>query len=359
VAPGEIQTWAGEGPAGFNGEGLPLLKSRFYWPMDVLVTSAGDKFVIDWNNGRIREVQPDGTLITVFGTGFSGDGPPDFSDLIPPGAPANTIQLNHPTDLIELRDGRILLSAWHNHKIRVWDRTTNLAFVLVGRDPGFAGDGGPAADARLHRPMSTVEAEDGTLYTLDQSNLRVRRIDPAGIITSVVGTGSGGYNGDGIPPDQAMLNLPSGTNPAPCGGITLDAAGRLYICDTLNHRIRRVDFAADVIETVVGDGTAGFGGDGGPGTAAQINNPRDLEFGPDGRLYFSDEFNNRVRAWDPVTGVIETVAGVGTSGFSGDGGAAVAAELNRPTGLEFDPEGRLYIADSFNHRVRRMRPEVN
>jgi sugar lactone lactonase YvrE len=133
----------------------------------------------------------------------------------------------------------------------------------------------------------------------------------------------------------------------------------LYISDTLNHRIRRVDFALDVVETVVGDGTIGSGGDGGPGTAAQLNNPRDLEFGPDGRLYFSDELNNRVRAWDPVTGTIRTVAGTGPPGFSGDGGAAVAAQLNRPTGLEFDPEGRLYIADSFNHRIRRMRPEVD
>lgn len=359
VAAGMIQTWAGSGEPGFNGDGKPMLHTRFYWPMDLTITSAGTAIVIDWNNGRIRELLPDGTFLTTFGTGFSGDGPPDFSDLVYPGALANTIDLNHPTDLLELQDGTILLAAWHNHKLRVWDRGTKMAYVLCGRENGYAGDGGQAADARLHRPVSLAQGADGSLYFADQSNLRIRRIDPSGVISTVVGTGVPGYSGDGGSPLAAMVNWPNDSNPWPSGGMVFDAAGRLYFSDSSNNRIRRVDFGADLIETVVGDGTAAFGGDGGPGTAAQIAYPRDLEWGPDGRLYFADEQNHRIRVWDPAMDVVTTIAGTGTAGLAGDGGLALAAQFNRPGGLEFDSEGRLYVADTLNHVIRRMRLEGN
>lgn len=359
VQPGMIQTWAGTGAPGFDGDGHPLIQSRFYWPVDMLITSTDEMFVLDWNNHKVRRVTASGTLQTVIGTDFIGDGPPDLSDLTPPGAPGTTINLNHPTDMIQLQDGTFLLSSWHNHKLRVWDEQTGYAYVMCGTGAGYAGDGQTIAETKLNQPQACVQASDGSLYVLDQRNQRIRRIDSAGNVETIVGTGVSGFSGDGGSPLAAQVSFPTGSNPSPAGGLALDSNGRIYFSDELNNRVRRVDLSQDLIETVVGNGVAGFGGDGGPGTSASLSNPRDVEMGPDGRVYIADELNNRVRVYDPATGIVNTIAGVGTAGFSGDGGLATAAELYRPTGVAFDAEGRVYIADSYNHRIRRMRLEGN
>ncbi len=354
--PGVICTWAGTGAPGFDGDGNPLAESRFYWPVDITVAPSGETYVLDWNNHRVRQVTPSGTFRTIIGTDFVGDGPDDQSDLQPPGAPGTTVNLNHPTHVLPMPDGTLLLTAWHNHKLRSYDPATGLVLVMCGSVPGFAGDGGPARDALLSQPTQSVLGPlDGALYILDQRNQRVRRID-AGMTTiaSVVGTGDAGFAGDGGPPSLAQLQFPAGSNPPPSGSLAFDAQGRLYISDTLNQRIRRVDFAANRIETIAGNGMAGYAGDGGPATDAQLNNPRDLAFGPEGHLYVADELNHAVRAIDLDSGTIRTVAGNGSAGFSGDGGAAVDAQLYRPAGLDFDARGRLYIADTYNHRVRRV-----
>lgn len=362
---GVICTYAGDGRPGFlKGDGVPLLESSFYFPMDVTVASNGDVYILDWNNHRVRHVKADQTLETVIGTDNIGDGPLDLSDLAPPGADGTTCNLNHPTHLEELMDGSFMLAAWHNHKLRHYDPATGLVLVVCGSAPGYIGDGGPALAAELNQPPFVLQGRDGNLYVLDQRNQVVRRIeglneDGTGTITTAVGSGvrdSAGIGyGDGGPPLSARLAQPFGSNPTPGGALAMDAQGRLYISDVLNERVRRVDFQQNVIETVVGNGVAGFGGDGGPGTQASLHNPRDLEFGPDGRLYIADEENHRIRAWDPVTGVITTVAGNGTAGYSGDGGPATQAALNRPSGLAFDAQGRMYIADTFNNVIRRMR----
>ncbi len=362
---GVICTYAGDGRAGFlKGDGVPLLESSFYFPMDVTVTSTGEVYILDWNNHRVRHVKADHTLETVIGTEYIGDGPTDLSDLTPPGAPGTTCNLNHPTHLEELLDGTMMLAAWHNHKLRHYDPATGLVLVVCGSAPGYIGDGGMAISAELNQPPFVLQASDGSLYILDQRNQVVRKIDGMNedgtdIITTAVGSGvrdtDGVAFGDGGPPLEARLDQPFGSNPSPGGSLAMDAQGRLYISDVLNQRVRRVDFTQNVIETVVGNGVASFGGDGGPGTQASLNNPRDLEFGPDGRLYIADEENHRIRAWDPATGIITTVAGNGTAGYSGDGGPATQAALNRPSGLAFDQLGRMYIADTFNNVIRRMR----
>ncbi|HMB69395.1 MAG TPA: hypothetical protein VKU85_08780, partial [bacterium] len=337
-----------------------LLQSRFYWPMDLTITETGETFVMDWNNHSVRRMTAAGTFETVIGTGVPGDGPPDFSDLTPPGAPGPTISLNHPTDMIQLQDGRFLLSSWHNHKMRIWDSATGLAYVMCGGPADFAGDGQTVAELRMNQPQAACQAADGSIYIVDQRNQRVRKIDAAGNVSTVAGDGTIGFSGDGGSAVAAQLSFPTGSNPTPAGGITVDdATGYLYFSDILNNRIRRVDLSQDVIQTVVGDGAATFGGDGGPGTSASLNNPRDIELGPDGRLYIADELNDRVRVWDPVADVVTTVAGNGTRGFAGDEGLATAAQLNRPTGVAFDPDGLLYIADSYNHRIRRVNLEDN
>jgi streptogramin lyase len=349
-SPGVICTWAGTGAPGFNGEDKSLAEARFYWPADVAFTSTGT-YILDWNNHRVRHLEDDGTLLTVIGTDFVGDGPPGAGDLVQPGVEGTTIDLNHPTQILEMADGRLILVAWHNHKLRVWDPATGLAYVACGTGAGPVTMGmteEPLAMAKLNQPASARFGPDGMLYVLDQRNQVIRRIDTLdenGTIEVVVGTpGMFGFAGDGGSPLSAMLHFPKGSNPPPAGTLDFDAAGRLYFADTLNNRVRRVDFAADTIETVIGDG----------GIEA-LNNPRDIEAGPDGRIYVADELNHRVLALDPETLDIEVFAGTGEAGFAGDYGQADAAQLNRPSGLAFDEAGDLYISDTYNHRIRIVR----
>lgn len=351
--PGVACVFAGTGELGLGDDGLPARQTELYWAMDMEFGPDGTPYLLDWNNHLVRRINADGRVETIIGD-FVGDGPRDGSDLVFPGAPGTTVSLNHPTDIQFDRDGNLILAAWHNHKLRVWDPRTGLVYVMCGRGGGYAGDGGPAESALFNQPNHIVLREDGSMYILDQRNHRIRRISPGGIIDTVVGTGTAGYSGDGGDPLLAELSFEAGSNPEPSGGITMDEAGTLYIADGLNHRIRRVDFGANIIETIVGTGEPGFSGDGGPGTSAQVNHVRDVELGPDGRLYFADTENDRIRAWDPATGIVETVAGSGERAMGAEGVAATAIALDRPFGLAFGPDGALYVADTFNSRFLRI-----
>ncbi len=356
---GTICAYAGDGMAAFTGEGEPALATSLYWPVDLEFAPDGRPYILDWQNHRVRRIDADGRLRTVFGTDEIGDGPlPGSGDeTMPPGVPATSINLNHPTDIQFSPDGSaLILAAWHNHKIRAMDVATNLAEIVCGRGPGYAGDGGPEGTALMNQPKSIALAPSGDLYVLDTRNFRIRRIAAAtGDIQTVAGVGTRGASGDGGDPLAAQFSFQAdGDNPEPGGAIALDAEGRLYVADTENHRIRRVDFARAVIETVAGDGTRGGGGDGGPATLAQLDHPRDVELAPDGRLFIADTENHRVRAVDLTTGIIDTVAGDGTSGPGGDGGAAYVAQLARPFGIAFNADGDLFIADTMNSRIRRV-----
>lgn len=361
--PGEICTWAGTGEAGFDGDGHSLAKSTFYWPIDVTFTATGG-YIVDWNNHRVRQILSDNTLKTIFGTDCVGDGPsrtcnperpPGISDLMPPGAPGTEIDLNHPSQFVPMPDGKFILVSWHNHKLRQFDPATGLAFVICGGAPGYAGDGGPMLKAKLDQPQTVVLRPDGGMYILDQRNHVIRAVDAAGIMSTVAFTAkTKGFAGDGGPPLAAMMAQPDGSNPQPGGGMALDAMGRLYVSDVLNHRVRRIDFAANRVDTVVGNGMAGFAGDGGPGLAASLNNPRKLAVGPDGRVYIGDEMNHRIRAFDPTTGIVTTVVGNGVAAFAGDGGPATLASVQRPAGVAF-ANGYMFVLDTYNHRIRRIR----
>ena len=371
VETGDITTWAGTGHAGYDGDNHSRTETEFYWPTDIEFTPTIGTFVTDWNNHRIRKLEANDRFTSIIGRSSDGDGPPfgeTQTDLVAPGLDGDKCELNHPTQVFERSNGKLVIVSWHNHKLREWDPATGKVLVLVGRGPGCVGDGAnitnpdgtPSATPRLNQAPHAVEAADGSIYINDQRNQCIRKIDPSGVITTVAGTrvcnlAPGGFGGDDGPPLSAVLNQPTGPNPnPPGGGLALDAQERLYIADTLNHRIRRVDFVADLITTVVGNGVAAFGGDGGDALLASLNTPLDITFGPDGLLYIADTYNNRIRAVNLDTNVITTVAGNGVKGFSGDRLPATEAKLAWPYGVGFDADGHLYIADTYNHRIRRV-----
>ena len=355
--PGMICTWAGTGKHGFNGDDKPLIESNMYWPVDLTISDLGT-YVLDWNNHRVREVTKDGTFETVIGTDFVGDGPDDRSDQMAPGSIGTDVTLNHPTQFVPMQDGTLTLVSWHNHKLRSYNPDTGMVVITCGNAAGFKGDEGPARTALLDQPSQMVLADDGTQYILDQRNQIVRSIDPTGTIHTIAGTPKmPGFGGDGGPATKAQLSFPAGSNPPTGGGLALHD-GYLYIADTLNHRIRALDLQEGTIETIAGTGEKGFSGDGGDATEAQLNNPRKLTIGPDDRLYVGDQDNNRIRAINLETGKIKTVAGNGKTGFSGDGVKPTETSIDHPVGVTFDEDGAMYIMDTLNSRIRRVLPEA-
>jgi DNA-binding beta-propeller fold protein YncE len=353
---GTICSWGGTGLAAFDGDGKAVTETSFYWPLDLEFSPDGRAYVLDWNNHRVRRVEADGKVRTVIGTDLPGDGPPDLSDMKPEGALGTDVELNHPTDLQFMPDGTMLVAAWHNHKIRSYDPITERVRVVCGDKPGAStAPHELAVRSSLNQPKSIAVDSKQNIFVTDSRNQRIRMINTDGIIDPVAGTGKIGFAGDGGMPLMADFYMQqSNENPEPGGGITVDAEGRVYLADTYNQRIRRIDLAAGTVTTIAGDGQAGFAGDGGPATMASLNYPRDLELGPDGRLYVADTDNQRVRVIDLGTGIISTFAGNGQVGFAGDGGPATAASFSRPFGVAFDREGNLYVTDTFTNRIRKV-----
>jgi DNA-binding beta-propeller fold protein YncE len=358
--PGIVCTWAGTGDPAFTGDGQARTVTALFQPMDLAFSAAdGRAYLADWQNHRVRRVNADDRVETVIGNDLIGDGPRDSGDLRPEGAPGWTVELNHPTGISFLPGGQVLLAAWHNHKIRQLDPSSGQVNVLVGAGPGMGpvGDGGPMKMALLNQPKSVAADPAGNIFVTDSRNKRIRRIDAAsGVIVTIAGSGMLGFSGDGGRPlDASFAMQEDNENPEPGGGLAYDASeGAIYLADTYNNRIRKIDLALQVVTTVAGNGERGFSGDGGPATAARLSRPRDVEIGPGGLLYLADTDNHRIRAVDRRTGVIRTVAGDGRQGFSGEGEPATRASFYRPWGIALGPDGALYVADTRNNRIRRI-----
>jgi hypothetical protein len=349
-------TWLGlPGEEGFNGDGLPRERTKMYWSMDMVFDAEGTAWFIDWNNHLVRRVLPDGTVQSVLGwidPVFPGDGGP--GETTAEGALGTEVQMNHPTDLAIDTDGSILVMAWHNHKLRKIDPETLRVQIECGRGAGFAGDGGPAAMALFRQPKALELGPNGERYIADQQNFRIRRIDSDGIITTIAGSGvqgDGSVQGDGGPALAANLNLEAGSNPEPSGGLALDG-NLLYYADTLSNRIRVIDLDTMQIDAFAGTGEEGYSGDGGAALEARFNHPRDIEIGPEGDLYVADTDNSVIRAINRQDGTVRTVAGTGELGLdTEDAKLATETLLKRPFGIEFDPDGNLYISDTINSRI--------
>jgi uncharacterized protein (TIGR03437 family) len=326
VAPsGIISTIAGNGAYDDTGDGGLAVQASFKNPAAVAVDRNGDVYVADVGGGRIRKIGSDGRINAV----------------------AGTTRLNAPTDIVFDAAGNLYIGESGTLLIRRLDVSGNLKTIAGTGEYLPPVSGVPAISAPLRGPFRLALDVNGALYISDENHGIVQMVDTTGIITTVAGTGDQAFSGDGGPALKAVLNTPR--------GIAVDAAGNLLLCDSLNQRVRRVT-TAGTIDTFAGNNNYRFGGDGGPAIAALFNQPNDIKFDSAGNLYVVDSLGNRVRKISPK-GIITTFAGTGERGYSGDGGPAANARLYDPTAVAIDATGNVYITDSGNHVIRRVRAD--
>lgn len=280
-------------------------------------------------------------ITTAVGTGekgFAGDG-----------GPAGKALLNGPFDVCFDAAGNLFFSDTFNNRIRRVDAASGAITTVAGNgEKRYAGDGGPAADAALDEPYGVVIDRAGTLYIADRLNRRVRRVDGAsGVITTLAGTGEAAFSGDGGPAEKAGLAEPNGLAFSP-------DEKRLYITDVADNRVRVVDLAAGTIATFAGTGAAAHSGDGGPAAKAGTFGARAVKVAADGTVYILERQGSSLRAVDPKTGIISTIAGTTARGYAGDGGPALQAVFDAPKEMAIDRDGSLLIVDTENHAIRRI-----
>jgi sugar lactone lactonase YvrE len=344
ISNGVYSRVVGANPAGSTGDGGSAMLASLNNPNGVAVDSAGNVYIADYNNNRVRKVTASTGVISNFAgsgaAGFSGDG-----------GSATAAQLNNPIAVAVDSSGNVYISDWSNQRIRKVSISGTITTVAGSNTAGYAGDGGQATSAQINRPVGLALDSLGNLYFSDYYNNRIRMVTPTGTISTVVGNGSGSYSGDGGAATASAINNPQ--------EIAIDSANNLYIADWSNHRIRKVTASTQIITTVAGNGTQGYSGDGGAATSAQLNNPIGVAVDGSGNLYVMDYGNNVIRK---VTGgTITSITTRGNIGYTdlnhGDGGPALYAGFNNNTnGAAMDAAGNTYIADSNNHRIRMISP---
>ncbi|MGI8686766.1 MAG: SMP-30/gluconolactonase/LRE family protein [Acidimicrobiales bacterium] len=393
---GGISIVAGNSGQGYSGDGGPATSATFSYPEAVAVDGAGNLFVADSLNHRIRRVDGATGVITTFaGTGEAGDG----GD----GGAATAARLRQPQALaVDLSGTSLLVADTGNARIRRIDLATGVITTVAGTGTvGSSGDGGAATAAELRDPAGITPHTGGGFVIADTGNHRIRSVDASGRITLIAGNGTRHYGEDGVPATDTNLFAPEGVAVGPDGriyvgdtrasrvriidldgyiyaiggtyyphwngevtgptaqispprGVAVAASGDVYISDTSTHLIRRLRASDGYLLRVAGTGNYGDTGDGGPATSAELGAPAGITLAADGDVVFADDAKNKVRRIDVASGVITTVAGTGDRGFSGDGGPASAAMLAGPTDVAVAPDGSVLVADQGNHRVRRV-----
>lgn len=304
----------------------------------------GNLYLADTRNCVVRKVDPQGVITTVAGTpedcGDEGDG-----------GLATAAKLSYPADVAIGPDGDLYIADAGNYRVRRVDAETGIISAFAGTGEwGNSGDGGPAQNAELKTPLGLVVDREGSVFIADPDAFVVRKVDASdGTITTVAGTGTPGTSGNGGPATEANLEAPA--------GLALDASGSLYI-GTFEW-VRKVDLEEGTITSVAGTGNWGTDGDGGPALKADLRSVSGLGVDASGHLYVLDMDTHAVRKLDATTGLLTTVVGaLGTSGSSGDGGLATSARLYYPGKVTLDRQGHLYIGDSYNHRIRKVNLET-
>ena len=332
---GIISTVAGTGRCEHSPDGGLAARTSLCLPTYVELDGGGNLLIADAESGRVRKVNPDGTITTLVGMGqggFNGDG-----------GPAIRARLALPQQLSQDRSGSLYIADQENHRLR---KVTPDGMIRTVAGNGarfrFGGDGGPARGALLSTPIAVAVDPAGSVFIADQKNFCVRKVSPDGIIRSVAGNGQLGHSGDGGQATEASLNTPS--------GLALDSAGNLFVAD--GSHIHKVS-PNGIITTIAGSDSPGLPGDGGPASKASFVYAFGVAVDSGGNLYIADPDSHRVRKVGR-DGIINTIAGTGEPGFSGDGGPATQAQLRRPFGVAVDAAGNLYIADANNLRIRRV-----
>jgi sugar lactone lactonase YvrE len=333
-----IETVAGTGQSGFGGDGGPAALAQFGTIQGLAKDSSGNLYVSDVTNHRVRRIERNGIVITVAGTGVPGYNGDQRS--------AATAQLATPAGMALDAVGNLYIADLGNHRIRRIDRTGTIRTFAGNGVRGFRGDGGLATEASFSYPSDIVFDAFGNCFVTDVGNYRVRRIDPSGLITTVAGNGLRAYAGDGGPATAASFR--------DVVGIAATSMNGLLIVDRFSHRVRQMD-SSGTITTFAGNGVYGYSADDIPAVQASFRLPQDVAVDQFGNAYIADFFNHRIRMVDSA-GIITTIAGSGSRGFGGDGGPAIQAVLNGPTAVAVDSANNVYFADSFNYRVRVIRP---
>jgi len=264
------------------------------------------------------------------------------------GGPADQSQINNPYGLVTGPDGALYVCEIGNHIIRRIDLKKNTISTVAGNGKkGYAGDGGPALEATLNEPYEIRFDKAGNMYWVEMQNHIVRRMDrKTKVVTTIAGTGTAGFSGDGGPAKEAQLAQPH--------SIAFDPQGRMLICDIRNHRVRRIDMATGKMETYLGNGERQPTPDGAPLAGTPVFGPRAIDLDPQGNLYLVLREGNRVFKIDPRAAKYEHIAGTGEKGYKGDNGPAKTALLNGPKGIAWSPDNSAVIADTENHAIRRI-----
>ncbi len=329
-----FSTFAGNGTAGFSGDGGAAASAEFSNPFAIAVDTAGNIYIADEFNNRIRRITPGGTISTFAGNGtagFSGDG----------GA-ATSAELQNPSGIAIDGAGNVYIADTGNNVIRQVTPNGNIN-TFAGNNAGgagFTGDYGPATAAQLNNPSGLAVNSRNELYIADSSNNAVRMVDLQGNISTVAGSASGtiGFSGDNGPATNGLLNNPI--------GLAIDSAGNIYIADGGNNRIRVISSGTGNISTVAGSTGSGYSGDNGRATSAKLNTPKGVALDAAGNLYIADRFNSAIRLVNPL-GTISTIAGPSTG-----------AALYIPCGVAVDAAGKVYIADTGDNQIQLLTPQL-
>ena len=396
---GIISTIAGNGMAGYSGDGGPATAALLNSPIDIVLDTAGNVIFTDWLNAVVRKINTAGIISTIVGngtvTGAGNHGPATASSIGDPfrvtmdnkgnlyvaevqfqcickvdtagiitiiadttgtyaigtdgdGGSALTATMTSPCGMTTDTSGHLYFSDISNDRIRVIDLNTGIISAYAGTGvAGYSGDGGAAVAAEISIPEGLGSDSVGNVYICDASNNVVRVVDKTGTINTW--GGMAGIFGEGYAAGNAQLDGPV--------NVATDAAGNVYVSDLINARIRKIDAFTGIITTVAGRGVTGpddsYSGDGGPATAATIYGSYGVAVDTAGNIYIADAGNSRIRKVN-TAGIITTIAGTGVFGYSGDGGPAVNAKLNYPTGVAVDNKGNIYIADYYNSRIRKI-----
>jgi len=345
AATGRISLVAG---GGSGGDGGPAVDASLTHPTSLAVDGSGNVYIADHEARKVRKVASDGTISTFAGTGnqgFGGDG-----------GLATDADLDDVNGVAADAAGNVYISDMSQHRVRRVDGSGIITTVAGNGSAGFSGDGGAATDAQLNAPVGMAFDAAGNMYIADAANNRIRKVDTGGVITTVAGDGNAGWTGDGEALTRS-LNFPV--------SLAVDAEGTLYIADVGNNLVRQLTLDGQ-LQTVAGGQVsecgsfqplAGFGGDGVAAWGSALNEPSGVAVNAKGELLIADTGNHRIRK--VVGGGIYTVAGNGTPGYSGDGGAAAAASLASPWWVATDNAGNVYIADTDNQRVRRVEAQAS